>query len=177
MLNQAAWGGCGTSILQLFKACTSPGTFLQQTDPIRVPAMDAAVGETLGASLGGQWAVPMQSRGRQVLRGHGCGLSTRGAATLSAPTFPGVHCSPAPPHWTLPALACPWGQCSNRLVSTGSSMRFDLFFKLFFFFSSGLFMKLEQSFIYEFSLHKSVNALSYKRTLHADLSGHVGNND
>lgn len=39
-------------------------------------------------------------------------------------------------------------------------MRFDLFFKLFFFFSSGLFMKLEQSFIYEFSLHKSVNALS-----------------
>lgn len=105
---------------------------MQQTDPNRVQAMDAAVGETLGTSLGGQWAVPRQGRGRQVPRGHGCGLSTQGAAALSTPTFPGVHCSPAPPHWMLPVLACPQGQCSNRLVSTGSSIRFDLFFKLFF---------------------------------------------
>lgn len=139
MLDLAPSGDCGIFMLQLFKTCTFPGTFLQQTDPTRVQAVDAAVRESLGTSLGRQWAVPRQGRGRQVLRGHGCGLSTPGAAALSTPTFPGVHCSPAPPHWTLPALACPRGQRSNRLVSTGSSMRFDLFFKLFFLFLGSIY--------------------------------------
>lgn len=122
MLDQAAWGGCGISVLQLFKPYTSPGTFLQQTDLITVQAMDAALRETLGTSLGGQWAVPWQGRARQVPWTHGCGLSTWGAASLSTPTFPGVHFSSAPLHWALPALACPRGQRSNRLVSTGSYM-------------------------------------------------------
>lgn len=33
MLGQAARGGCGTSILQLFKHHTSPGALLQPTGP------------------------------------------------------------------------------------------------------------------------------------------------
>lgn len=96
-LGQAARGGCGTSILQLFKPHTSREPSCSQLDPSSGPSHGCCTQKSSGHKpRGGSGLCPGRAVGRQVPRGRGHRLSTRGAAAPSAPTFPGVHCSLAP---------------------------------------------------------------------------------
>lgn len=176
MLDRAAWGGCGISILQLFKPRTSPGAFLQRTDPSRVLAMDAALRGTLGTSLGRQWAVPRQGRGGRSPKAMGVGCQLGELLPCQLP--PSLGCTA---HQPLPTGRCLLLLVPGASAQTGlfqQEVQCDLtYFLNYFFFSSGLFMKLEQSFIYDFFPHKSINSFSHKHALRADRSGHVDNND
>lgn len=135
-LDHAAQVGC-TETPHLSRALLS---HCPSSEPSQAPlAMGAAPRGALGTSLGGLQAVPRQGRGMQI------------------PVAVGCQCGELLPHQLQPSLGCsghcqlspvPRPQHSTGLVSPGSSMRFDLFSRIFF--PSGLFMKLEQSFICDF---------------------------
>lgn len=176
MLDQTAWEGCGISVLQLFKPCTSPGTFLQQTDLITVQAMDAALRELWAQPWVGSGLCPGRAgRGRSPgPMGVGCQLGELPACQLP----PSLGCTAHQPLSTGHCLLLPVPGASAQTGLFQQEVTCDLIYFLnYFFFSSGLFMKLEQSFIYDFSPHKSVNALPRKHALHADRLGHVDSND
>lgn len=125
MLDQAPQGGCGTSILQLFKPCTSPETLLQLTDPRSGPsqaslAMGVAPREALGTSLGRWQVVPRQGRGGgRSLEAVGADCQPRELPPCQLPPSPGCTACRPPPHWLLPTLACPRGPALKQACFTG----------------------------------------------------------
>lgn len=176
MLDQAAWRGCGISMLRLFKACNS-----------QEPSCN-------GLTQPGFWPWMLQLEKLWTQAWVGSGLCLGRAGEGRSPEAMGVGCQlrELPPCQLPPSLGCtahqplPPGRCLLLPVPRASTqtglfqqeVQCDLtYFLNYFFFSSGLFMKLEQSIIYDFSPHKSINALSHKRALRADHSGHVDNNN
>lgn len=107
-LDQAAWGGCGTSILQLFKTHTSSGALLQPTDPSSGGPFGhrCCAQRSCGTNQGRQRAVPRRGRvGTGPPRLSGAGCQPRELPPSQLPPYPAF----AAPPWLLPALACPWG--------------------------------------------------------------------
>lgn len=114
-LGQAARGGCGTSILQLFKPHTSREPSCSQLDPSSGPSHGCCTqkssghkpGGVAGCAQAGQW-------GGRSPEAVGTGCQPGELPPHQLPPSPGCTARWPPPHWPLPALACPWGQRSNR---------------------------------------------------------------